>query len=77
MLGLLLGLLRRAVAAFMVLFIFFPCGVTVNKMTVQNPDEIRLNVSIISDGHMEGNNAARFKRPWPGDAGFLECGNAG
>ena len=39
MLGLLLGLLRRAVAAFMVLFIFFPCGVTVNKMTVQNPDE--------------------------------------
>ena len=61
MLGLLLGLLRRAVAAFMVLFIFFPCGVTVNKMTVQNPDEIRLNVSIISDGHMEGNNAARFK----------------
>ena len=26
MLGLLLGLLRRAVAAFMVLFIFFPCG---------------------------------------------------
>ena len=61
MLGLLVGLLRRAVAAFMVLFIFFPCGVTVNKMTVQNPDEIRLNVSIISDGHMEGNNAARFK----------------
>ena len=26
MLGLLVGLLRRAVAAFMVLFIFFPCG---------------------------------------------------
>lgn len=60
MLGL-FSLLRRAVAAFLVLFVFSPHGVTVNPMTALHPDEIRLNVSIISDGHMEGNNKDRFQ----------------
>lgn len=53
--------LRRIVAGFLSLFIFTSWGVTVTPMQAQEPDQIRLNVSIISDGHMEGNNGDRFK----------------
>ncbi|MCD7872749.1 MAG: metallophosphoesterase [Clostridiales bacterium] len=56
------GFLRKAIAAFMVIFVFSSGNVSVNKMEVKNPDNILLNVSIISDGHMEGNNKARFER---------------
>lgn len=53
--------LRRIVAGFLSLFIFTSWGVTVTPMQAQEPDQLRLNVSIISDGHMEGNNGDRFK----------------
>lgn len=53
--------LRRLIAGFLSLFIFTSIGVSVNPMTAEDPGQIRLNVSIVSDGHMEGNNTARFK----------------
>ncbi|HIR51908.1 MAG TPA: metallophosphoesterase [Candidatus Onthovicinus excrementipullorum] len=53
--------LRRVIAAFLTLFIFSAGDVTINAMAAQEADNIRLNVSIISDGHMEGNNKTRFE----------------
>lgn len=56
-----IGMLRRLIAVFMTLFVFFPWEATaISPMQAGQPDEIRLNVSIFSDGHMEGNNRTRF-----------------
>lgn len=61
MLVMIVDWLRRIIAAFLSLFVFLPIGVTIHPMTAQNPEQLRLNVSIISDGHMEGNNVSRFQ----------------
>ena len=53
--------LRRLIAGFLSLFIFTSIGVSVNPMTAEDPGQIRLNVSIVSDGHMEGNNTAGLR----------------
>ena len=53
--------LRRTVASILVFFVFSANGVTVNPMTATDAKDIRLNISVISDGHMEGNNTDRFK----------------
>ena len=56
-----IGMLRRLIAVFMTLFAFFPWEATaVSPMQAEQPDAVRLNVSILSDGHMEGNNRTRF-----------------
>lgn len=61
MITMIVDCLRRLVATLLSLFIFTPIGVSIHPMAAKAPDQIRLNVSIISDGHMEGNNMTRFK----------------
>ncbi len=65
--------LRRAIAAFLALFVFSSGEVTISAMAAQDADNIRLNVSIISDGHMEGNNKSRFENH---GRAFLDMSNA-
>lgn len=65
--------LLRAFAAVLAFFIFSPSGAEIEPYAPLDKDNLKINFTVISDGHMEGNNKQKHQNY---GEGFLDMASA-